>query len=173
VEPPDTPLLQWSDLMTIEESLERDAVAEMLEQAVDDGHLAPGTPGWQQRQAELVEGYLITPDASETTPLSRIHAARRQAWLERFSEGDERALLEATTPQVDDVPTRADVEAAMEPLLWLLARLADGVKLTQTGALPRALVREAVERYPDWWDSEMFGPPHREAEVYPLEVLHG
>jgi hypothetical protein len=33
-------------------------------------------------------------------------------------------------------------------------------------------VREAVERYADWWDSDLFGPPQREAEVYPLEVLH-
>jgi hypothetical protein len=32
---------------------------------------------------------------------------------------------------------------------WLLEQPADGVKLTQTGALPRALVRTAVDRYPD------------------------
>ena len=40
LEPPDTPLLEWSDLMTIEESLEREAVAEMLEQAIDSAVLA-------------------------------------------------------------------------------------------------------------------------------------
>lgn len=172
LEPPDTPLLEWSDLMTIEESLERDAVADTLEQAVDDGHLAPGAPKWKERQAELVEAYLITPDAAGRTPLSRVLTARRQAWLELFEEGAGRALLEATTPHVDDAPTPAEAEAAIEPLLWLLGRLADGVKLTQTGALPRALVREAVDRYPDWWDGELFGQPHREADVYPLEVLH-
>jgi hypothetical protein len=171
LEPPDTPRLEWSDLMTIEESLERDAVAEMLEQAVDDGHLAPGAPGWRQRQAELVEDYLVA-ERSETTPLARIHAARRQAWLELFDDGEERALLEATTPQIEAIPTAADAEAAIEPLLWLLGRLADGVNLTQTGALPRALVRDAVDRYPEWWDSKLFGPPHREAEVYQLDVLH-
>jgi hypothetical protein len=171
LEPPDTPLLEWSDLMTIEESLERDAVAEMLEQAVDGGHLVPGPPGWEQRQAELVERHLISQDESGTTPLARIHAARREAWLERFAD-DERALLEAATPRADVVPTLSEAEAAIEPLLWLLGRLADGVKLTQTGALPRSVVRAAVDRYPDWWDTDLLGPPHREAEIYPLEVLH-
>jgi hypothetical protein len=172
MEPPDTPLLEWGDLMTIDESLERDAVAEMLEQAIDDGQLAPEAPGWRQRQAELVEGYLLAADRSETTPLARIYAARRQAWLELFGDGEERALLEATTPQVEAIPTLADAEAAIEPLLWLLGRLADGVKLTQTGALPRAVVRDAIKRYPDWWDSDLFGPPPREADVYQLDVLH-
>ena len=173
LEPPDTPLLEWSDLMTVEESLERDAVAEMLEQALDDGRLVPGAKGWRQRQAELVERYLVTPDAEQTTPLARIRAARRQAWLERHTDAGDQALLDAVTPPVGDAaPTVADAEAAIDPLLWLLARLDEGVKLTKTGALPRALVREAVERYSDWWDSDLFGSLNREAEVYPLEVLH-
>lgn len=172
LEPPDTPLLEWSDLMTIEEALERDAVAEMLEEAVDDGRLVPGSDGWLERQSALVERYLLAPDMTQTTPLARIHAARRQAWLERAVDDEQRALLEVATPTDAELPTPADAEAAVEPLLWLLGRLADGVKLTQTGALPRVLVREAVERYPDWWDDDLFGPPHREADVYPLEVLH-
>ncbi len=83
----------------------------------------------------------------------------------------QRELLEAATP-LDGGRRLAEAAAAVEPLLWLLGRLADGVKLTQTGALPRALVREAVERYPDWWHTEVVGPPYREAEIYPLEVLH-
>jgi hypothetical protein len=171
LEPPDTPLLEWSDLMTLEESLEREAVADMLEQAVDDGHFVPGAPGWRQRQAELVERHLIGADESNTTRLGRLYAARREAWLERVAD-NERAPLEAATPSADDLPTLPEAEAAIEPLLWLLGLLADGVKLTQTGALPRSLARAAVDRYPDWWDTDLFGPPHREADVYPLEVLH-
>lgn len=54
LEPPDTPLLEWSDPMPIEESLARDAVAEMLEQAVADGQLVPGASGWLGRQAALL-----------------------------------------------------------------------------------------------------------------------
>ena len=45
-------------------------------------------------------------------------------------------------------------------------------KLTQTGALPRVLVRAAVERYPDWWDTATVGPPYQKAELHPLCVLH-
>ena len=101
LEPPDTPVLEWSDLMTIEEALERDAVAEMLEQAVDEGRLVPGSPRWKKRQAELVEAYLTTPHRAEGTPLSRILTARRQAWLEWFTDRPARAFIEAVTPQTD------------------------------------------------------------------------
>ena len=86
----------------------------------------------------------------------------REAGLERFANED-RALLQQVTPAPDRMPSRKEAEAAVEPLLWLLGRLVDGVRLTQTGALPRALVREGVERYPDWWDAELLGSPHREA----------
>lgn len=171
LEPPDTPLLEWSDLMTIEESLERDAVAETLESAVDEGLLSPGAKGWRERQIELVERHLVVPDESGRTPLGRVHAARGEAWLERVPD-EYRALLARAMPPAEWTPSEEQAVAAVEPLLWLLARLAEGVKLTQTGALSRALVREAVERYPDWWDNELFGPPHREADVYPLEVMH-
>ncbi len=44
--------------------------------------------------------------------------------------------------------------------------------LTQTNALARAVVREAAERWPDWWNAELFGPPHREADLAVLEALH-
>jgi hypothetical protein len=55
----------------------------------------------------------------------------------------------------------------------LLDLAADGgVPLTQTNALGRAVVREAAERWPDWWNAELFGPPHREADLALLEALH-
>ncbi|MGH2714687.1 MAG: hypothetical protein ACRDM7_12525, partial [Thermoleophilaceae bacterium] len=47
----------------------------------------------------------------------------------------------------------------------------DGIPLTQTHALARAVVREGAERWPQWWDAELFGPPHREADVRVLEEL--
>ena len=42
-------------------------------------------------------------------------------------------------------------------------RAAEGVPLTQTHALARAVVREGVERWPAWWESEAVGPPQRSA----------
>ena len=174
LEPPDTGLLAWSHLMTIEESLERDLVAGMLEHAVDTGQLVPGAKGWRQQQAELVDQYLTTPDASEIAPLSRIHAARREAWLDYPGRSiDERTLLEHALAAIEaHPPSPAEARDAVEPLLWLLDQLADGVKLTQTGAFPRALVRAAVDRYPDWWDTPAVGPPNQEGEVYTLGFLH-
>ena len=60
----------------------------------------------------------------------------------------------------------------MEPLAWLLEEAAGGIGLTQTGALNRALVRAFVERFPDAWREERWGPPHREDEVSWLCELH-
>jgi hypothetical protein len=174
LEPPDTPLLAWSAFMSIEESLEYDLVATTLEDAVDAGELVPGATGWRQRQTELVEHYLTNTDQSGTAPLIRIQAARRESWLDLPGRGpDERTLLEqALTTRDASQTSAADAAEAIEPLLWLLDELAQVVSLTQTGALPRALVRAAVDRYPDWWDTATVGPPYQEAELYPLGVLH-
>ncbi len=61
--------------------------------------------------------------------------------------------------------------AATEPARWLLATGLEGAALTQTHVLSRALVREAAVRWPGWWNAELFGPPHREADVRLVEVL--
>lgn len=57
-------------------------------------------------------------------------------------------------------------------MTWLLTRLAEGEKLTDTKALNRALVRDSVRERPDWYDREFFGEPNREFEVAPLEMAH-
>ena len=158
--------------MSIEEALEHDLVASLLEDTIDNGQLVPGAKGWRQHQTELVEGYLSNPDQSGTAPLARLQAARREAWLELPGRDAGRDLLErALATTVNDPPSPVESEEAIEPLLWLLEQLANGVKLTQTGALPRTLVRAAVQRYPDWWNSSV-GPPYQEAELYQLCVLH-
>lgn len=60
-----------------------------------------------------------------------------------------------------------------EPVCWLLDAGRTGAALTQTGALSRALVRDAALRWPNWWRAELFGPPHREAELPMLTELRG
>jgi hypothetical protein len=53
--------------------------------------------------------------------------------------------------------------AATAPARWLLEMASgEGVPLTQTNALARSVVREIAERWPDRWNAELFGPPHRE-----------
>jgi hypothetical protein len=46
-------------------------------------------------------------------------------------------------------PEVADAEWAAAPARWLLEMGLAGVSLTQTHALARSVVREAVERWPD------------------------
>jgi hypothetical protein len=67
----------------------------------------------------------------------------------------------------------ADAACATEAARWLLdAAAKDGLPLTQTFALARTIVREAVERWPDWWDTRIHGLPNREADLSLLEDLH-
>ena len=78
--------------------------------------------------------------------------------------------------EIGERGTRAGEQLAEEataPARWLLDMAANGgVPLTQTYALARTIVREAAERWPHWWDAELFGPPHREADIALLEALH-
>lgn len=66
----------------------------------------------------------------------------------------------------EDAAARATASAR-----WLLDVGVEGVALTQTHVLARAVVREAAERWPEWWDAEVHGSPHREADVRVLETL--
>ncbi len=59
----------------------------------------------------------------------------------------------------------------MEPTLWLLEHAINGIALTQTGALNRALVREVAQRWPSCWNAELFGPPHRQDDLALLREL--
>jgi len=78
------------------------------------------------------------------------------------------------TPPRPASDTEADLALqATAPVRWLLHAASEGgVGLTQTNALARAVVREAAERWPHWWDADLFGPPHREADMAVLESLH-
>lgn len=63
------------------------------------------------------------------------------------------------------------VQRATAAARWLLDMGVDGIALTETHVLARAVVREGAERWPQWWDAELFGPPHREADVRVLAEL--
>jgi hypothetical protein len=72
----------------------------------------------------------------------------------------------------DDEGVAPEIVTATAPARWLLDEATAGVPLTQTYALARAVVRDAAVRWPGWWDAELFGPPHREADLAVLESLH-
>ena len=166
IEPPDTPLLAWSSVMGLVEAQAREDVAYMLEIALEAGTLAPGTAGFKRRQSEVVAG-VLTPDRLEP-----IHAERLERWRDDHRSPTRTAIIDRVADTLARVPAAVDVSQAVVVARWLLDRAGDGIALTQTGALNRALVREAVELRPDWWNTALFGPPNREDEIVPLGWLH-
>jgi len=181
IEPPDTDLLTRGQVMGREEARVREQVATVLEQAIEDGRLVLGATGFRRRQAQVANTALREPsdEGDRLTRLQAVHAERLDGWLVRGSTRggpERRAIIEPLAAAVvgDPPPIEPEVASgALAPALWLLGRGQDGIALTQTGALNRALVREVVARWPGWWNSELFGPPNREDEVALLYELHG
>lgn len=181
IDPPDTDVLEWGAVMGLEEAHARDEAALALEEALEDGRLAPGERGFERHQAELARAALRDSNGAgtEVTRLEAVRAERLERWLARgFTRGsaERRAIVGRVAAAVRSQPApigRRGAEEAVAPALWLLGKAEEGIALTQTGALNRALVRASVERWPDWWDTELFGPPNREDEVALLHELHG
>ncbi|MGO9888405.1 MAG: hypothetical protein ACLP0L_10930 [Solirubrobacteraceae bacterium] len=180
LEPPDTDLLAWGQVMGYEEACAREQVATVLEQSVEDGLLSHGAPGFGRRQADLADRALLEPleGGDGRSRLDYVRDERLAHWLARGNtrgSDERRALLEAVGPLITTAPPPIDANAAravLAPALWLLELGIDGIALTQTEALNRALVREAAERWPGWWNAEIHGPPHRETDIALLYELH-
>ena len=180
IEPPDTDLLAWGSVMGFEEARVREQVATALEEAIESGSLAPGGRGFARRQAEIAKAALREPWDGEDgrSRLQAVHDERLERWLQRGPGGRadaRRAILDGIAAMVSGEPPAVDpggARAALKPALWLLEQGNAGIGLTQTGALNRALVREVAERWPSWWEADLFGPPHREDDVTPLWELH-
>lgn len=173
IEPPDTDLLAWGSVMGLEEALVREQVASALEQAIEDGRIPPGTPGFRRRQAEVTGAALHEPSDTDTA-VSRLQAVRSERiehWVRRGNtrgSAERGAIIEPVAALVANKPASVDPESAataLAPATWLLEQAADGITLTQTGALNRAFVRQAAERWPGWWRADLFGPPNREDDL--------
>ena len=81
-------------------------------------------------------------------------------------------MNEAEVAQHNTTPEQL-AATATGPTRWLLDTAGNGgIPLTQTNALARAVVREAADRWPDWWNAELFGLPQREMDMALLEALH-
>lgn len=163
--------------MGIDEATARDHIGLVLERAIEEGELEPGGRGWLAKQQHLTELALKEPwpERDGAIPLELIEAERVEARRSRMG-ALELERLDAVWPAISAAHSLSAERAAVvaEPLRWLLetARERDGLKLTATGALSRALVQEAAERYPAWWHgAELFGPPRLETDVVPLAEL--
>ena len=180
LEPPDTELLAWGQVMGLVEACAREEVATALEEAIEAGRLSPGMRGFCHRQAEVADAALREPlDGGDGgSRLETVHTERLEHWLERGmtrGSAERRSILQPIAELLADQPSAIDpgaARAALAPALWLLELGTDGIALTQTGALNRALVRDAAERWRGWWNAEIHGPPHRETDVSLLHELH-
>lgn len=180
LEPPDTELLTWGQVMGPVEACARQQVATALEQAIEAVKLSPGTRGFRHRQADVADAALreALDGGDGVSRLEAVHAERLEHWLERgMTQGsaERRSILQPIAELLADPPSAIDPDAAraaLAPALWLLQLGTDGIALTQTGALNRALVRDAAGRWRGWWNAEIHGPPHRETDVSLLHELH-
>lgn len=167
---PDTDLLTWGTVFGGAESEAIDAVERALEAAIVAGELVPGGRGWKAQATAIAERTL---EASlDAVPgqswLTLVTTERVESWLrtseptvQRLRQGMANGLLSPVDPP-------PDVAAVVEPMRWLVSHAAEGITLTQSGYLARALVLEAVERF-DWWEWDK--PPRSEADVFQLELL--
>ncbi|MCV2488230.1 hypothetical protein OF117_02545 [Geodermatophilus sp. YIM 151500] len=70
---------------------------------------------------------------------------------------------------LDTAPPPAPDPAAVEPYRWLLARVGDGVRLTQAGYLPPAMVTETMRSL--GWEDRWIGKHNREDQTLPVLLL--
>jgi hypothetical protein len=180
LEPPDTDLLSWGQVMGLDEASAREQIVTALEEAIEAGTLTPHARGFARMRSQVVDAALQAPllGGDGDSRIDAIHAERLGHWLGRDTPragSDRRLILAPVAELIESVPPSidpAEARMAVTPALWLLERGSDGIALTQTGALNRALVREAAERFPGWWDGAIYGPPHQEADLVLLEELH-
>src|SRR3954467_3101481 len=66
---------------------------------------------------------------------------------------------------VDGGPPGGPDPAAVEPYRWLLTRVGDGIRLTQAGHLPPAVVEETMHIL--GWDADWIGKMNWEDQTYP------
>jgi hypothetical protein len=174
VEPPSTGLLEWGGFMGPDEATLYEETAQALEEALGSGELDLGGGEFATAQIAVTERFLGTPrpDLGGRAPVDVIRRERVETWARGASEPSRR-MRESVVDQLVDPPppTPETCARAVEPRRWFLGRAEHGIELTKTGALGRAFVREAVERYPDWWDTPIVGPPYQEAEVRALADL--
>jgi len=170
VEPPDTDLLEWGEVLGMDESVGRQAVEHALERAITAGDLQPGRGGWRRVAAEVCTQTLLAPagDGSGRTVLQAVLDERVDTWVQLARPAalmTWRERMRAWTPP-DIQPS--DVATAVAPMRWLLETCAAGVTLTPAGYLPPVIVRDAAGRF-GWW--EWPGQPRTEADVHQIGVL--
>lgn len=168
--PPDLEDFRWDTVFPMTEALARDAVTTALEEAIESGAGTPGDRRWKSTAIAITQAVLAGSTDHGDPRLTRreaIDVERLERWVGREGRA-RRAICEPAVALFH--AAEANPAPPLEPgdpgdiVVWLLGVAAgDGILLTQTHALARAVVREAVERRPDWYYSA--SPPNREDDV--------
>ena len=165
VEPPDLPdLLVWGGVLGVEEHAAFWAVADHLEQSINNGVYTPGGAGWRTAAARVAAQVLTVPrlELRGDAYLTRIHAERRDRWA--HSRGPARtALTQQVLPLlVEDQPVPDDADDHLAQIRWFLNQCAgDGAQLTVNHTLSRALLTEASHRF-NWLVLGKQAPPENQ-----------
>jgi hypothetical protein len=126
-----------------------------------------GTPGWLDGQGACPPEDCGGPPgyadllAALADPRHPEHQAMREWVGDRLRPFDQEAVDRQVRNAVGQVP---------ESVRLLLGLLADGVKLTPGGRLPRVVVRAVQQQRPDWYP--LGHPASIEEDLLPLAALH-
>ncbi len=163
-------------MMAIEENSAHMAVGAALERAIHDGAMTPGTRGWKTKAKAITTEVLDSPhpELPGQSWRSTVTTERIYSWL-RMCE-DRAPGLHALASRhanrlLHPTPPPPDLGMHMEPITWFLEQTTDGVRLTQAGYLPTAMVRSGAERF-GWDKGWIEDAPKKESDSAELMSLH-
>ncbi|OLR90718.1 hypothetical protein [Actinokineospora bangkokensis] len=147
VQPPDTPVLTWSDQGGPVETALHAACGRLLEEAVEAGTL-PADGSGEPMRVGLVMRLLTSPEAEgEETWFARLLDERLDAWIPGRGSQTRREMLVRLRPEVRRAPETT--EDRLPALLVLLESCRGaGARLTASGYLPTALVASLAAAMP-------------------------
>jgi len=147
------------------------------------GSAGTGPRSARQRAIDATSITLSRPQADrfEQSLLDEVELERLSRWIDDGQFGLARTrtqiLAGVANQLLSPVETPRGVAGAMAPVRWLLSVLAasgDGLRLTNTGELPRAVVQEGADRFGirvGWVPANPGRVPQRSAQVRGIPVL--
>lgn len=140
----------WGEVFGGDEAEARRAAERALEHELVAGRLRPGTRGADERAIDAIRAALWAPhpDIPGQTWHSMVMTERAARWIDDTRHDGLRARRQRVVRHVL-APTveTPDLTRALAPILWLQQQATPRLRLTATGALPRAVVRGLAERF--------------------------
>lgn len=176
LEAPNLPDFEWGEVMGLMEAIARDAVEDLIDDAIDAGELTPGSQGFKKKCVKIARDYMVADDV----PAEYADLAEQRTWIEliRGERLEHRLTMrrglhaELSAPVLAKARGRECGEARLALLRWLLTYEDGRLPLTATGNLNRALVRAAVGEFSALWrDDELGGQPQGVDDVPILQDL--